>query len=95
MELIRQISGALLVLGLLAGTLLVLQRQGRASFHGFRPNRAAGPKRLEVIERVPLSAQHSLQLVRCDNRTLLLSLHPGGCNLLLTTDQKQTEEPSL
>jgi flagellar biogenesis protein FliO len=72
--------------------LFVLRRQGTASLAGLRPTRGATPRRLEVIERLPLSAQHSLHLIRLDGRTLLLGLYPGGCNLLTAAEADRNLE---
>jgi hypothetical protein len=35
-----------------------------------------------VIDRLPLTQNHSLHLVRLADRTLLIGLSPNGCNLL-------------
>ena len=39
-------------------------------------------RRLELIERLPLSAQHSLYLVRVDERSVLMAISPSGCGVL-------------
>ncbi len=44
--------------------------------------RRRGPRRLEALDRLPLSAQHTLHLVRVGDRALLIGVHPGGCSLL-------------
>ena len=47
--------------------------------------RLAGGSRLrnlELVERLALSPQHSLHLVRMADRLLLLSVSPAGCSLL-------------
>ena len=44
------------------------------------PHRA--PRRMHVVERLPLTPQHSLHLVRIDGRLLVVASGPGGCSLL-------------
>ncbi len=70
-----------LVLVLLAGTLWWLRSKGLARFAG--PIGGARPgRRLEILERLALSSQHSLCLVRVDQQAVLVALSPSGCNLL-------------
>ena len=38
--------------------------------------------RIELAERVALSPQHSLHLVRLGGRALLIASHAGGCTLI-------------
>ena len=66
---------------LLCGVVYTLHRKGllRASVNLPRSN----PKKLmQALERVPLSAQHSLHLVRVADRHILVAVSPGGCCLL-------------
>jgi flagellar biogenesis protein FliO len=37
---------------------------------------------LQSIERLPLTAQHSLHLVRVAGRVILIAVSPGGCSVL-------------
>jgi flagellar biosynthetic protein FliO len=78
---LQQFVIVLAVLGLLCGALWVLKRKGWART-GLRRNREDGQPRLEVIDRLPLTPNHSLHLVRLADRTLLIGLSPNGCNLL-------------
>jgi flagellar biosynthetic protein FliO len=81
MEALRQLAAVALVFGLLAAALWVLRRRGLASRGGFlRPRKAGG--RLESLERLALSPQHTLHLVRVQDRALLIGAHSGGCTLL-------------
>ncbi len=50
----------------------------RARRRGARP----GQGRLETLDRVVLSPQHTLHLVRVGDRALLIGSHPAGCSLL-------------
>lgn len=44
---------------------------------------ARGPRRLEVVERLPLDGKRALWLVRADGRTLLVGTGEGGAPALL------------
>ena len=81
MEAIQQVVAVLFVLGLLGGTLYWLRAKGAASFAGKGFGRPAN-RRMQSIERLPLTAQHSLHLVSVAGRTLLIAVSPGGCSLL-------------
>lgn len=39
-------------------------------------------RRLELIERLPLTPHHSLHVVRMDEKLLLIGVSPSGCVLL-------------
>ncbi|MGO9096568.1 MAG: flagellar biosynthetic protein FliO [Bryobacteraceae bacterium] len=81
MELLRQLAAVGVVFGLLAAALWVLRRRGLASRGGIlRPRKGSG--RLESLERLALSPQHTLHLVRVQDRALLIGAHSGGCTLL-------------
>jgi flagellar biogenesis protein FliO len=88
----QQLMIAAAVLAGLGGTIWLLQRRGLAKFGslakfgGFaklgglairRPER-----KLQVIEKLQLTPQHSLCLVRMEGRTLLISTAPSSCRLL-------------
>ena len=81
MEWTEQLLAVIVVLGLLCGSLWLLKRKGLART-GFRRSARPGQPRLEVIDRLALTPQHSLHLVRLADRTLLVGLSPQGCNLL-------------
>jgi flagellar biogenesis protein FliO len=79
MEIFSQAAAIVGVLLLLAATLFVLQRRGLAAF-ALRP----GPeRRMQLLERLPLTAQHALHLVRIDGKVLIVASAPGGCTLLV------------
>ncbi|HEY3825665.1 MAG TPA: flagellar biosynthetic protein FliO [Bryobacteraceae bacterium] len=70
------------VLLLLAVSLYFLRRKGHARF-GFRTaGGAQGARQLQSIERLPLTSQHSLHLIRVYGRTVLIAVSPGGCSVL-------------
>lgn len=81
MDLVRQSFGITLVFVLLWAALWWLKRRGIATM-GFRLNSPASSRQLESIERLVLSPQHSVHLVRVKDEILLLGLHPAGMSVL-------------
>ena len=41
-----------------------------------------GARRMQTVECLALSPQHSLHLVNVDGRALLIAVSPGGCSVL-------------
>ena len=77
MEFVQQLAGVMLVFGLLGA--LVWFAKGR----GFAlPVRSSRPRRMEILERLVLSQQHSLHLINIDGRTILIGVSPGSCQML-------------
>ena len=81
METTEQLLAVMVVLGLLCGSLWLLKRKGLVRTNFRRPARSGEP-RLEVLDRLALTPQHSLHLIRMADRTLLVGLSPQGCSLL-------------
>ena len=81
MEGIQQALTVVVVLVLLGATMLWLRSKGIAQF-GFKAVTGGGRKRMQSVERLLLTPQHSLHLVRVGNRVLLLAVWPGGCSVL-------------
>ena len=78
---IQQMLAVLFVMGLLLVALQWLRRRGLAHIRtGLGLRRS--PRRLELLEKLPLTAQHSLHVVRMDGRSLLIGVSPSGCALL-------------
>ena len=88
----RQILSIMLVLGLLAGTLWMLRRGRsvagpRGLWTGWfrqrwlhqRPLRA---RALEPVDRLILTPQHILHVVRVQGHEVVFATHPRGCTLL-------------
>ena len=75
MDVLQGATIALLVIAGLGGVLATAQRRGWAQF---RTGSAGPERRMELVERLPLSPQHSLCLVRVNGRLLLVSNGPGG-----------------
>jgi flagellar biosynthetic protein FliO len=81
MEAIQQVLGVVAVLALLGGSLWWLRRKGLAQFAVRGPG-GSRTKSMRVIERLALTPQHSLYLVRVADRTMLIAASPGGCSIL-------------
>jgi flagellar biogenesis protein FliO len=81
MQLTEQIGMVLAVFALLGGLLWFSKRRGLATF-SISARRGGNGRRLEVLERVPLTAQHALHLVRVADRTVLIATAPSSCTLL-------------
>lgn len=76
---LEQILAACFVIGLMFTTVWVLRRKGLATANfGFTRN--AREKRMYVLERLPLTPQHSLHLVQIDNELVLIGVSPSSCN---------------
>ncbi len=79
MEMVRQALAILAVFALLGAALWTLRRGGRIAFRGSpRKNRS-----LESMERLALTPQHSLHLVRIRGREVVVATHPQGCAVLV------------
>jgi flagellar biogenesis protein FliO len=74
------------MIGVAAGLILLLVWVVRRSSEGWRGLRVGRrpARRLELVEKLPLTAHHSLHAVRMDGRVLLIGVSPAGCNLLET-----------
>ena len=81
MDNLGQLGAVLLVLALLSALVYGLRGKRLPSFA--RDLRfASSPKRLQVIERVALTAQHTLCLVRVGDRELIVTTAPGNCQVV-------------
>ncbi len=81
MESLQQLLTVVFVLALLGGTLYWLRTRGLAKFTPRGFSRKIN-RRMESIERLPLTPQHSLHLVRVAGRVLLIAVSPSGCSIL-------------
>jgi flagellar biogenesis protein FliO len=81
MQLTEQIGMVLLVFGLLGGLLWFFKGRGLAAFR-IGAGRGGNGRRLELLERVALTPQHALHLVRVSDRTVLIATAPSSCTLL-------------
>jgi flagellar biogenesis protein FliO len=78
----EQILAVSLVLGLLILSLWFLRRKGLAKFNLAAGGRRSAPGRIHLVDRKPLTASHSLHLVRVDGRMILIGVSPGSCQTL-------------
>ena len=81
MEPMEQGAAVLLVLVLLGATLYALRGKGLQMVMARRAG-GGSQRQLESIERLPLTPQHSLHLVRVEDRTVLIAVSPSGCSIL-------------
>jgi len=81
MDIVSQLAAVALVIGLLAATVWTTRRGRLFSFQFARRNRRS-IRQLESLERMSLSPQHSLHLVRVAGETILVAVHPSGCSLI-------------
>jgi hypothetical protein len=80
MEYLQQMLAVLAVFGVLGGALWWLRARGFARFALPSSKKTAGV--LSQVERLPLSATHSLHLVRMADRAILIASWPGGCQAI-------------
>ena len=90
METVQPILAVFFVLALFGGTLYWLRRKGLARFTGAGFGRTEG-KQMRLLERLPLSPQHSLYLVSIGGRTLLIASSPSGCAVVDSPDCRPGE----
>jgi flagellar biosynthetic protein FliO len=96
MQLSEQIGMILLVFALLGGLLWFAKRRGMVAL-GAMPRRSGSTRRLEVLERIPLTPQHAVHLVRVADRTVLIATAPNSCTLLnapVTAESTTSLSPS-
>jgi len=83
---LRQVFSIALVFSLLGFTLWKLRRPGGpiGSLWQKALSRkpAASSRRLEAVERLALTPQHALHLVRVQGREILVATHPKGCTIM-------------
>ena len=79
MDGIGQVTAVVFVMVSLAGCLWLLRAKGLATFSALHTRRRAGA--LDLVERLPLSAQHSLYLVRFRERELLVAVSGASCTI--------------
>jgi len=81
MEAIQQTLVVVFVLGLLGATLYFLRSKGLAQFSGKGMGRVSA-RRMQSLERLALTPQHSLHLVNVSGRVILIAVSPGGCSVV-------------
>jgi flagellar biogenesis protein FliO len=76
MPLVEQILAIAVVFGLLAAALWAAGRRGDLPFRLSRSQNA--PPAVRVIQRLPLTPQHCLHVVKSQGAILLVGTHPAG-----------------
>jgi hypothetical protein len=88
MELIAQLAAVGAVLAGLAAFSWWMRKRGFAT-NGLGHTRRA--RRLESMERLALSPQHTLHLVKLGRRALIVASSAAGCTLLESMDWQEIE----
>lgn len=94
MDVARQVFSVLLVFSLLGAALWALRRGGRISFQGFtlkslaRKRIQGNTKVMVAVERLALTPQHTLHLVRINGREVLVATHPQGCSVVAAAAER-------
>lgn len=79
MEQIRQLSLILVVFCALAAAIAILRKRGSSLKW---PALTGKRRRMEIVERLALSPQANLVLVRLDQREILIATASSGCSVL-------------
>ena len=82
MEFASQFVAICGVLGLMLGLLWFSRKKGWATAALPAFGVSSSSRRLQSLERLPLSTTHSLHLVRLGERVLLLGVSPAGITVL-------------
>ena len=88
MELVPQVLAVAAVMALLGGTLWWLRRRGFTTI-----TKGAGLRRMECIERLALSPQHTLHLVRMGRTVMVVASSPSGCSLVQNVAAGEIDSP--
>jgi hypothetical protein len=87
---LRQVLSILLVFLLLGVALRRLR--GRRSLLGVPWRNTSGSAHvLQTVDRIVLTPQHMLHLVRAQGREVLVATHPQGCTVLVETASGATQ----
>ena len=73
----RQALAVLLVFGLLGLTVWRFRKGGSLTLR-----RAKGVRSLEAAERLALTPQHAIHLIRVQGREIVIATHPQGCTVI-------------
>ena len=96
LALLRTFGALGIVLGLLAGALWLVRRYDLklpgALMGGMM--RSAGPRRIEMIERLPIDPRRSVALIRRDDKEHLVMIAPEGLLLIETAISASAPAPA-
>jgi len=88
MELFQQLTVVSLVLALAVLAAHTAQRRGWLRLNW--PMRTAVSRPLELVDRLALTPQHQLHLIRIEGRTLLLATHARGVDVIESHPQERS-----
>jgi flagellar biogenesis protein FliO len=88
----QQFLAVFLVLALLAGALWLARRKGFARMRLPLVRSSGGARNMQVVERVTLSAQHSLHLVSLGGRLIVVGVSPAGLSRIAVLPANPGEE---
>jgi flagellar biogenesis protein FliO len=80
MEFFQQGVALVVVFGLLGTALWFVKRRQNPSL------RVRGERRMQVLERVALTSQHTLCLVKVDGRLIVIGTAPSSCQAIQTVE---------
>ena len=83
MDMARQILSVVFVFALLGLALWLLRRNGLALPAAWRRRVGGRERKLRSVERLILTPQHSLHLIRMNGAEIIVATHPQGCSVLL------------
>jgi flagellar biogenesis protein FliO len=94
MDLARQLLAVLFVLGLLAAALWWLRKKGGVRLPG-GAGRGGRQRHVVLVEKMSITPQHALHLIRIADRALLVGTGPSGCGLIeeLAWKDLQSDRP--
>ena len=76
-----QLVAILFVLAVLWGIVMLLQKRGLAIVNSSLRSRKQ-TSILQQLDKMRLTPQHSIHLLRIDSRTVLIAVHPQGVTVL-------------
>lgn len=85
-DFLRQALGVLSVFALLGLAVWKLRAGGSVPW-----SLPSGTPRLRATARIALSPQHTVHLLRVDQRELLIATHPQGCSVLSDAPVRESE----
>jgi len=89
MEVARQALSVLLVFALLGMAMWAIRRGQNPFRAAFSRSHGPRTKSLQSLERLTLTPQHSLHLVRVGGTEVVVATHPQGCALLIERQARE------
>jgi flagellar biosynthetic protein FliO len=82
MDVVQQGLALVVVFGILGGAVWLLRSRQLPSI------RMRGERRMQVVERVSLTPNHTLCLVKVGGRLMMIGTAPSSCHLIETVEDK-------